>query len=113
MYADCPRRSSLLRKVHDSDLPVFFRQMSDPESNLRMAAFTRKDPTDRDAFDAHWERIRVLDGRHAHVLADGDGGRARRGVRAARGARGHVLGRPRVLGPRRRHGRAARDCSTW
>ena len=43
-----------LRPVHDSDLPVFFRLMNDPES-LRMAAFTAEDPADRDAFDAHWK----------------------------------------------------------
>ena len=44
---------------------VFFRQMNDPEA-LRMAAFTPKDPADRDAFDAHWERIRASAGRPAH-----------------------------------------------
>ncbi|MEU9171409.1 GNAT family N-acetyltransferase [Streptomyces sp. NPDC048420] len=60
-----------LREVHDSDLPVFFRQMNDPES-LRMAAFTPKDPADRDAFDAHWKRIRASDAVHRTVLADGD-----------------------------------------
>ncbi|CAM5698815.1 hypothetical protein SVIOM342S_03442 [Streptomyces violaceorubidus] len=38
-----------LREVHDSDLPVFFRQMNDPEA-LRMAAFTPKDPADWEAF---------------------------------------------------------------
>ncbi|MEU6349476.1 GNAT family N-acetyltransferase [Streptomyces sp. NPDC047072] len=60
-----------LREVHDSDLPVFFRQMNDPEA-LRMAAFTPKDPADRDAFDAHWKRIRATDAVHRTVLADGD-----------------------------------------
>ena len=60
-----------LRKVHDSDLPVFFRQMNDPEA-LHMAAFTPKDPADRDAFDAHWKRIRASDAVHRTVLADGD-----------------------------------------
>ncbi|MFJ6567287.1 GNAT family N-acetyltransferase [Streptomyces sp. NPDC091292] len=61
-----------LRKVHDSDLPVFFRQMADPESN-QVAAFTAKDPTDRDAFDAHWARIRAADDVLTRaVLADGD-----------------------------------------
>jgi RimJ/RimL family protein N-acetyltransferase len=46
--------------------------MNDPES-LRMAAFTPKDPADRDAFDAHWKRIRALPGvRNRTVLADGD-----------------------------------------
>ncbi|MBC7274420.1 MAG: GNAT family N-acetyltransferase [Streptomyces sp.] len=60
-----------LREVHDSDLPVFFRQMNDPEA-LRMAAFTAKDPADRDAFDAHWARIRASDDVVRTVLADGD-----------------------------------------
>ncbi|MFE2045260.1 GNAT family N-acetyltransferase [Streptomyces sp. NPDC059477] len=67
-----PTADVALRPVHDSDLPVFFRQMNDPES-LRMAAFTPKDPTDRDAFDAHWRRIRAADGVLTRaVLADGD-----------------------------------------
>jgi RimJ/RimL family protein N-acetyltransferase len=61
-----------LRPVHDSDLPVFYRQMNDPES-LRMAAFTPKDPADRDAFDAHWKRIRSsADVLNRTVLVDGD-----------------------------------------
>ena len=61
----------VLRTVHDSDLPVFFRQMNDPEA-LRMAAFTPKDPADRDAFDAHWKRIRASKDVLRTVLADGD-----------------------------------------
>ncbi|MDT9696053.1 GNAT family N-acetyltransferase [Streptomyces sp. P17] len=61
-----------LREVHDSDLPVFFRQMNDPEA-LRMAAFTARDPADRDAFEAHWKRIRSSAGvLNRTVLADGD-----------------------------------------
>ena len=46
----------ILRDVSEEDLPVFFEQQSDPEANY-MAAFTAKDPTDREAFDAHWRRI--------------------------------------------------------
>ncbi|MFH8928088.1 GNAT family N-acetyltransferase [Streptomyces pristinaespiralis] len=61
----------VLREVEDSDLPVFFRHMSDPESN-RMAAFTSEDPTDRAAFDAHWSRIRASDAVIRTVLADGE-----------------------------------------
>ncbi|MFE7272744.1 GNAT family N-acetyltransferase [Streptomyces sp. NPDC057623] len=60
-----------LREVHDSDLPVFYRQLNDPEA-LRMAAFTPKDPTDRDAFDAHWQRIRTSPDVLRTILADGD-----------------------------------------
>jgi RimJ/RimL family protein N-acetyltransferase len=60
-----------LREVHDSDLPVFFRQMNDPEAP-RMAAFIPKDPADRDAFDAHWAKIRSSSDVVRTVLADGD-----------------------------------------
>ncbi|MET9966316.1 GNAT family N-acetyltransferase [Streptomyces sp. NPDC006356] len=60
-----------LREVHDSDLPVFYRQFNDPEA-LRMAAFTPKDPADRDAFDEHWKRIRSSADVLRTILADGD-----------------------------------------
>jgi RimJ/RimL family protein N-acetyltransferase len=61
-----------LREIHDSDLPVFYRQMNDPEA-VWMAAFTPKDPADRDAFDAHWKRIRSSAGvLNRTVLVDGD-----------------------------------------
>jgi RimJ/RimL family protein N-acetyltransferase len=46
----------LLRDVMRSDLPIFFDQQLDQDAN-HMAAFTAKDPTDRDAFMAHWTRI--------------------------------------------------------
>jgi RimJ/RimL family protein N-acetyltransferase len=46
----------LLRSVVEDDLQVFFENQLDPEAN-HMAAFTSKDPTDREAFDAHWDRI--------------------------------------------------------
>lgn len=49
-----------LRPVHDDDLDVFFANQNDPEA-IRMAAFTSENPADRDAFDAHWSRIRQLD----------------------------------------------------
>ncbi|MGW2178735.1 GNAT family N-acetyltransferase [Streptomyces sp. NPDC001732] len=48
--------SVFLREVQDGDLPLFFAFMSDPEA-ARTAAFTSEDPTDRQAFDAHWRRI--------------------------------------------------------
>lgn len=47
----------LLRDVTDDDLPIFFEQQRDPIAN-HMAGFTAKDPSDRDAFNAHWTRIR-------------------------------------------------------
>ncbi|MFF7445219.1 MULTISPECIES: GNAT family N-acetyltransferase [unclassified Streptomyces] len=61
----------VLREVHDSDLPVFFRQTNDPEA-ARMAAFVARDPADWDAFEAHWKRIRASDALTRTVLADGD-----------------------------------------
>ncbi|MGW0814949.1 GNAT family N-acetyltransferase [Streptomyces viridiviolaceus] len=60
-----------LREVHDSDLPVFYRQLNDPEA-LRMAAFTPADPADRDAFEAHWKRLRASDDVVRTILGDGD-----------------------------------------
>lgn len=46
----------ILREVVESDLPIFFEQQLDPDANF-MAAFTAADPTERDAFMAHWARI--------------------------------------------------------
>lgn len=45
-----------LRKFSDDDLPTFFEQQRDPEANY-MAAFTKKDPDDADAFQQHWEKV--------------------------------------------------------
>jgi RimJ/RimL family protein N-acetyltransferase len=46
-----------LRPLEDSDLDTLFLWESDPRA-VEMAAFTRADPSDRRAFDAHKERIR-------------------------------------------------------
>ena len=45
-----------LRDVLESDLDIFFEHHRDPIANF-MAAFTSKDPHDRQAFDSHWQRI--------------------------------------------------------
>jgi RimJ/RimL family protein N-acetyltransferase len=45
----------LLRDVVEDDLPIFFEHQLDQEAN-HMAAFTAKDPSDREAFIAHWHR---------------------------------------------------------
>jgi RimJ/RimL family protein N-acetyltransferase len=47
-----------LRDLEDGDLETLYQQQLDPEAN-RMAAFTTKDPADRDRFMAHWARIRA------------------------------------------------------
>lgn len=46
----------ILRDTTEADLPLFFEWQRDPVAN-RMAAFTAKDPTDREAFTAHWTKI--------------------------------------------------------
>lgn len=46
----------LLRDVVEDDLPQFFDFQLDPQAN-HMAAFIARDPTDRDAFTAHWKKI--------------------------------------------------------
>jgi RimJ/RimL family protein N-acetyltransferase len=43
----------VLRDVVESDLPVFFEHQQDPEATA-MADFPARD---REAFDAHWERL--------------------------------------------------------
>ena len=45
-----------LRAVRAEDLPIFFEQQGDPLAN-HMAAFTAKDPSDRNEFETHWTRI--------------------------------------------------------
>ncbi len=53
-----------LRDVKEADPPIFFEQQLDPEAN-RMAAFTARDPADRELFMVKWgkiladERIRI------------------------------------------------------
>ncbi|MEU6675208.1 GNAT family N-acetyltransferase [Streptomyces sp. NPDC046853] len=62
----------ILRPVHDSDLPVFYRQMNDPESN-HVAAFTSPKTSEWDLFEAHWKGLREsADVVARTVLADGD-----------------------------------------
>lgn len=46
----------LLRDVVEDDLTILFEQQKDTQANF-MAAFTAKEPTDRSAFIAHWNRI--------------------------------------------------------
>jgi RimJ/RimL family protein N-acetyltransferase len=46
----------LLRDVLSDDLLTFFKNQLDEEAN-HMAAFTPRDPTDQEAFMAHWHKI--------------------------------------------------------
>ncbi|MFI9252464.1 GNAT family N-acetyltransferase [Streptomyces sp. NPDC053069] len=60
-----------LRAVEDDDLPVFHRQMTDPEA-VRMAAFGPEGPYDPEAFAAYWLRVRKSSFVLRTVLADGE-----------------------------------------
>ena len=46
----------ILRDVTLADQSIFFEHQLDPDAN-HMAAFTAKDPTDREYFDAKWEKM--------------------------------------------------------
>ena len=46
----------VLRNVVNDDLPIFFEYQLDQEANY-MAAFTAKDPSNQEAFMAHWHKI--------------------------------------------------------
>jgi RimJ/RimL family protein N-acetyltransferase len=46
-----------LRRLTDADLDTLFEWERDPVA-VQLAAFTRDDPSDRDAFDAHYRRVR-------------------------------------------------------
>jgi hypothetical protein len=48
--------SITIREVESSDLETFYEHQLDPEA-IRMAAFVGKDPKDKVAFDAHWDKI--------------------------------------------------------
>ena len=48
--------SITIREVESSDLETFYEHQRDPEA-IRMAAFVGKDPKDKVAFDAHWDKI--------------------------------------------------------
>ncbi len=50
------KNALILRDVLSSDVAIFFDQQLDQEANY-MAAFTAKDPTNRESFSAHWKRI--------------------------------------------------------
>jgi RimJ/RimL family protein N-acetyltransferase len=60
-----------LRAFADRDLDALFVWESDPRA-VRMAAFTRADPADRAAFDAHYERVRA-DPSNTLLAIDDDG----------------------------------------
>jgi hypothetical protein len=94
-----------LRTFADSDLDALFTRESDPRA-VQMAAFTRANPSDRSAFDAHYERVRS-DRSNTLLAIDADGefvGTV--GSFTMEGAGGHVLDRTGAVGSRTRVGRS-------
>jgi RimJ/RimL family protein N-acetyltransferase len=60
-----------LQYVFPEHLPILFEHQLDPAAN-QMAAFTSPDPTNREAFDAHWARIFANDAvTNRTILVDG------------------------------------------
>jgi RimJ/RimL family protein N-acetyltransferase len=55
--ASVTRVNVRLRDIEDADLDELFEFERDPRA-VAVAAFTRADPSDRAAFDAHYQRIR-------------------------------------------------------
>ncbi|HET7535989.1 MAG TPA: GNAT family N-acetyltransferase [Candidatus Didemnitutus sp.] len=64
--------SLTIREVKPSDLEIFFAHQLDPEA-IRMAAFvSSRDPRDRAAFDAHWDKIlKASQNTNRTIVADG------------------------------------------
>ena len=61
-----------LRAPTDSDVPIFFENEREPDA-MRIAAFTAKDPNDREAFVARWARIREKDDVRIRTIEVADG----------------------------------------
>jgi RimJ/RimL family protein N-acetyltransferase len=59
MQDSLAKQDLFLRDVVEDDLPLFFDFQLDPGAN-HMAAFIARDPTDREAFTAHWKKILIL-----------------------------------------------------
>src|SRR5947209_1295626 len=56
--SECELMTISLRPLADEDLDKLFVWESDPRA-VELAAFTRADPSDRRAFEAHYERVRA------------------------------------------------------
>ena len=56
----------VLRDVTDADIDVFYEQQRDPEA-AAMAAFPARD---REAFEAHWRRVRAYDSNVTRTIVD-------------------------------------------
>ena len=92
--------SITIREVESSDLETFYEHQLDPEA-IRMAAFVGKDPKDKIAFDAHWDKILRFVTKHNED--DRGRGTSRWSHRVLSGWRkhgSHLLARQGLLGKR-------------
>jgi RimJ/RimL family protein N-acetyltransferase len=62
----------ILRDLRDPELDLLFEWEQDARA-IAMAAFTHEDPTDRAAFDAHYDRIRNDPAVLLRAIDDGSG----------------------------------------
>ena len=62
----------VLRRLEDDELDLLFTWERDPRA-VELASFTRADPSDRAAFDAHYERIRHDPAVMLRAIDDGSG----------------------------------------
>lgn len=63
--------ANLLRQSTAADLEVFFLNQTDDEANF-MAAFTPKDPSDRDAYISKWTELLTRDSVHMQSIVLND-----------------------------------------
>lgn len=56
-----------LRKSIEPDLEVFYQNQADEEANF-MAAFTSKNPLDKDAYIKKWTRLMTVDSVHMQSI---------------------------------------------
>jgi ribosomal-protein-alanine N-acetyltransferase len=60
-----------LRKTDESDIEVFFEHQADDEAAF-MAAFTSKNPKDKEAYVTKWKRLMYLPSIHMQTILFGD-----------------------------------------
>ncbi len=93
----------LLRNVINEDLSIFFQYQLDPEAN-HMAAFTARDPTNQEAFMAHWHSILAEETNIIQtILCNGQVAGSVSSYLKRRQARSHVLAWQEILGSRHCH----------
>lgn len=73
----------VLREVNESDLPIFFVHLRDPQA-ASMAAITDDDPNDRNSFETRWAKLLRNEDVAARTIAREEDGEVL----------GHIIGFP-------------------